>query len=188
MHKELKTINKPNGTISEIIDNKTVYPEEWVVKQIYSLFIQFQCNNDINLYNNFILTEYTVENLFKILQRFFNIYNGNIWLLNEVSVSDPYYGEEERNFAQNGLVSLNYLESNEDRQRIGAFYADLKPEIVKKRIIKKIKLLIKYYFFHFSRFHNMWINYDAITDDDISDNWIKYFNVVLNNDCTEEEI
>jgi hypothetical protein len=187
LNKELKTINKPNGTVSDIVDGKKVYPEEWVVKKIYSMFIKYQCNTNIDLYNNFILTEYTVENLFKILQRFFNIYSGNIWLMNEVSVNDPYGHEEEeeyelRNFGQNGLVSLNYLESNEDRQKFGSFYGDLKPEIVNKRIIKKIKLLIKYYLFQISHFYM-----EEFTMP-VNAFWFDYFNLVLNKDCTEEEM
>ena len=155
---EQKTIYAPNGDIAIVHDdNKTVYPEEFVVKFIYNNLFFDLFNTDVELYKNFILTEFKVENLFELLSRFFNIHNGDLWFLNnDVLIHRPEPND-------------NFIE------RVGEFLGSLRPEIEKKRINKKIKLLIKYYLLKDN------LEY-------IEEPWLSYFNIVLNKDLSQEEI
>lgn len=179
--KEVKEVKIPNGTISAVNEKtgETVYPEEWVVKKIYEKFIKEQCGSDILNYACFILTNFTVQNLFKMLQYYYNIYSGDIWFLNEITnnIYEVIPDENQDNIEEtHGLVSLKYLEKNENRERFGTFFGDLKPEFVQKRINKKIKLLIKHYLFHDDLYKNIY-----------SSDWILYFNNVLNFDINNED-
>ena len=127
---EIKTIKNPKGIRCPNLINSVVgdfvYPEEWVVKKIYEKFLDIQCNSNFILYKKFNLNEYTVENLFKILKKFYHITNGSIWDIN------------------NGI--LTYIEES-DQNRIrdeNGRLAGINPVLNEKRIKKKIKFIIKY--------------------------------------------
>ena len=154
---DIKTIKNPKGikcpNLVNIKDPDPVYPEEWVVKKIYQTFLNIQCKDDFILYKIFNLKEYTVEDLFSILKKFYHITNGSLWIIN------------------NGILSnIEEPEKNRIRDEHGRL-TGLNPELNDKRIKKKIKFIIKF----------LLCNFLSYTDENNPD-WFKYFNCVLNKD------
>ena len=79
--KEIKQIKTPNGTVTVTnINRELMYPEEWVVKKIYSAFLKEILEDDnTDIINSYILSEFTVENLFKMIKNYYNIVDPDIY-------------------------------------------------------------------------------------------------------------
>ena len=170
-HSEIKTINNPNGTIriSGDYGNNYIYPEEWVVKLVLNKFYKVNCKKDFNLYYHFTLEEFTWQNLFSMLKRYYHISPLSYGLFSYIdttleSIPMPY----------------EYRWINPDNPR---FPEDASPEFKQKRVDIKVKLLIKYLilttlgeFFDFDIFNI-----------EKSRKWSEYINIVLNSDITSDD-
>jgi hypothetical protein len=161
IHPEVKEITNLNtGPAFRISNDKIVYPEKWVVSFIYSLFIRYSCENNIELYKTFYLEDMTVENLFNLLKKYYHIINPGIYT-----------------FIRSTLESNINTESVENRERDSSGrLGDLKPEIIEKRINKKVKYLIKYILFSYNVNMKMYDN-----------EWTDYINFILNKDMNRDE-
>lgn len=148
------------GYIKEI--KTTSNPEEWVVYKLYNQFVRYCIKSDIKLFKDFIITEFTVKNLFKMLKRYYRIVNPSKYTFNRDGDLEPVE------------------EANSVRERINGRLGDLIPEIAKRRINKKIKLLIKYYLF-FDHDLSIALNSTGYIG------WKDYFNEFLNKDVEDIE-
>jgi len=171
-HSEIKTINNPNGTV--IIppgddSNNYIYPEEWVVKLVLNKFYRINCKENFNIYYHFSLKEFTWQELFSMLKRYYHITPLSYGLFSYIGStleSIPMPSE----YRWINLSNPRYPE-------------DASPQFKQKRVDIKVKLLIKYLIlttlgeiFEFES-----------SNIEKSRKWSEYINIVLNSDITSDD-
>ena len=171
LHKtdEIKDIMVPNGTIRLLNETtgKYVYPEEWVVKFILNKFYNINCQKDFNLYYNFSLKEFTWQELFSMLKRYYHI----------TPLSYGIYS-----YTQSILESIPMpIEYRWVNPANSTFPEDASPEFKEKRVNLKVKLLIKYLILNKFKPISLW------SDIQKNKKWEEYINKVLNDDIKNEE-
>jgi hypothetical protein len=126
---EIKDMTIPNGTIKILNEttNKYVYPEEWVVKLVLKKFYTLNCRKNFNLYYHFTLKEFTWQNLFSMLKRYYHI----------TPFSYGIYSYQDSNLESIPMPpEYRWINSKNPR-----FPEDASPEFKEKRVDFKVKLL-----------------------------------------------
>ena len=168
---EIKDMTIPNGTIKILNEttNKYVYPEEWVVKFVLKKFYTLNCRKNFNLYYHFTLKEFTWQNLFSMLKRYYHI----------TPFSYGIYSYQGSNL-ESIPMPPEYRWINPENPR---FPEDASPEFKQKRVDFKVKLLIKYLILNIFTDHDesIWRHMEKL------ERWIEYINKILNGDIENEE-
>ena len=165
---EVKDITIPNGTkVLNETTNKYVYPEEWAVKFILKKFYTINCKKNFDIYYHFTLKEFTWQNLFSMLKRYYHI----------TPLSYGIYTYRDSN-----LLSIpmprEYRWTNPENPR---YPEDASPEFKQKRVNFKVKLLIKYLILNVL-FENDGEEHSIWSDSENIFRWKEYINKILNGD------